>query len=72
MAINAARISIDTSRYSQEPPFPDMDRGAWYYPYVKAAYNLGVIRGTQEGLLLPGTHLSEKEGVLIVNRLKNR
>ncbi|MDM8567732.1 S-layer homology domain-containing protein [Candidatus Halobeggiatoa sp. HSG11] len=48
--------------------FPDMDYSAWYYKFVKAAYNYGIIQGTQGGNLQPHVKLSEKEAGFILDR----
>jgi len=52
--------------------FPDMDYSAWYYKFVKAAYNYGIIQGTQDGNLMPHVKLSENEGGWILERAEKR
>lgn len=72
MVLNTIGIPTDPSLYSQDPPFPDMDRSAWYYNYIRAAYNLGIIQGTDENpaRLMPNLPLSETEYLLIIERAK--
>ena len=53
------------------PNFPDMDRTAWYFTYVKDAYNMGIVQGTQEGYLLPAGLVSEYEANIMLNRALN-
>ena len=50
--------------------FPDMNYNSWYYKYVKAAYNYGIIQGTQDGKLQPDVKLSEYEAKIILERAK--
>jgi surface antigen len=52
--------------------FPDMDYSAWYYKFVKAAYNYGIIQGTQQGNLMPHVKLSENEGTWILERAEKQ
>ncbi len=67
-------IDLELSRFpdGSTPPFPDLDSSQWYYPYVYAAYNVGIIHGTDEdpSRLMPALALSIPEFNLIIERAK--
>lgn len=72
MVLHTIGVSLDRSLYPRDPPFPDMESSAWYYDYIRAAYNLEIIQGTDENpsRLMPNLPLSETEYSLIVERAK--
>ena len=47
-------------------PFPDLDMGAWYVPYISEAYNAGVINGYPDGTFRPNDPINFAEAVKIV------
>lgn len=43
--------------------FPDVSKSAWYYDYVNGAYELGLMKGDQEGTFRPEDQLTRGEMV---------
>jgi hypothetical protein len=51
-----------------ENPFPDVQKDAWYAPYVCAAKKKGIISGFPDGTFRPGIHINFAEGSKILVR----
>lgn len=49
-------------------PFKDVPPTAWYAGYMMAAYNLGYLQGTAEGLALPEATLTREQAAAMVAR----
>lgn len=52
--------------------FSDADENAWYYPYVAAAYNAGILSGCGDGTLGVGRNITREDmSVLVVKALES-
>ena len=58
--------------YTIENPFNDVDDDDWFYKFVMAAYEGGLITGYPEGDFRPNANISRAESVTIVNRTLER
>ena len=52
-----------------EPLFNDVDVSAWYYPYVKAAADAGVLQGDNQNNANPDAAISREEAAVILHRI---
>ena len=52
-------------------PFSDVEAGKWYFRYVSAAAQLGIVQG-YNGLFRPTEEINRAEAVTIVNRIIGR
>lgn len=51
--------------------FYDVDQGLWYAPYIEAAFEAGIVTGTDENReFRPGDLLKSEEAIAFVNRAK--
>lgn len=50
-------------------PFKDVKTGAWYYEYVKAAYDNKIINGKSANLFEPNAQVTREEMVAIIMRI---
>lgn len=62
-------LSITAS--AAELPFTDVKEKAWYYSYVKEAYEKGYMEGNPGGLFAPGDSVTRAQYVTILARLCN-
>lgn len=54
-------------------PFPDVEKDAWYAPYVSEAKDLGVVQGTAEGYFEPTRTVNKAEALkmlILVNGIE--
>ena len=51
--------------------FSDVAGGAWYAPYVNAAYQAGIIKGVSEKEFGIGKEITREDMAVIIARLKN-
>ena len=58
--------------YTIDNPFNDVDDEDWFYKFVMAAYEGGLITGYPEGDFRPNANISRAESVTIVNRTLER
>ena len=58
--------------YTIDNPFNDVDDDDWFYKFVMAAYEGGLITGYPEGDFRPNANISRAESVTIVNRTLER
>ena len=49
--------------------FADVDRSAWYAPYVDVAFSLGIVSGVGEGNFKPDKFITREESAVILCRL---
>jgi len=54
---------------TEELPFADADSGAWYYPYVAAAYEHGIIKGVSEDAFGVGANIKRQDMAVILDRI---
>lgn len=50
-------------------PFKDVKKNAWYYEYVKAAYDNKIIKGKSANLFEPNARVTREEMVVIIMRI---
>lgn len=55
-----------------EVPFTDVEEGAWYAPYLRAAYAAGLIGGYDDGTFRPDEAVSRQELITVLGRLSTR
>lgn len=64
-------LLLDIPGTGRDLPFADVDRSAWYYNKLSAAYWAGLIRGYGDGRIGPGDYISrEQMAVMAVGALK--
>ena len=51
--------------------FADVKPGEWYYPYVSALYNLGVVSGIDETSFGTGLNITREQMAVIMARILN-
>lgn len=66
MAMQAAGISIEAET---SLTFGDVDANAWYYPYVAAAYEAGIINGQSEEYFGIGQQITRADMAVILKRI---
>ena len=65
--------AFDLKSDGEDVVFDDVDKNAWYYPYVKAAYQNGIITGYSENLFGIGDTITRQDMCTICYKLlKNR
>ena len=76
--ITRAEFATIASRFFEyadeniENPFSDVEEGAWYYKYIMAASDMGLINGYPDGTFGPEKLITRAEAVTIVNRTLDR
>ena len=55
-----------------ENPFSDVEENTWYYQYIMAASDMGLINGYPDGTFKPDNLITRAEAVTIVNRTLDR
>lgn len=76
--ITRAEFAAIASRFFEyagadgENPFSDVSEDAWYYEYVMAASDMGLITGYPDGTFGPAKSITRAEAVTIVNRTLER
>jgi predicted GH43/DUF377 family glycosyl hydrolase len=58
-----------TNEQAPPPSFQDMDQDDWYYSYVAAAEQLGVISGREDGSFGGGEVISRQDMAVMANRI---
>lgn len=53
----------------KELPFEDVDTGEWYAPYIKKAYNAGIITGYSDSRFGIGENITREDMVVILYRV---
>lgn len=66
--IEGSLIPLDVS---DEVPFPDIDYGEWYAPYVKKAFAEGWINGYPDGTFKPDQTINKVEALKILGKAQN-
>lgn len=56
------------SASAKEPLFEDMDKGMWYYPYIKTAYGAGLINGVSDNRFGIGLYVSRQDAAVILDK----
>lgn len=54
-----------------EMNFSDVDLGKWYAPYIKTAYNLGIVNGLADNSFGIGSYISRQDMAVMITRAKN-
>lgn len=54
---------------AEDCPFTDADAGAWYTPYVTAAYRDGIAKGRDDGTFGVGEYISRQDVAVMLSRL---
>ena len=76
--MSRAEFATIASRFFQyadkniENPFSDVEEGAWYYQYIMAASDMGLINGYPDGTFQPNNPITRAESCAIVNRTLDR
>ncbi len=66
MAMQAAGIKANSGA---SVTFKDVNKGAWYYPYVAAAYEAGIINGMSEEQFGIGQQITRSDMAVILKRI---
>ncbi|MBR5157462.1 MAG: S-layer homology domain-containing protein [Clostridia bacterium] len=61
----ASDIVIENSKV----PFEDVNEGAWYYPYVSAAYAHNLINGFSDTVFAPDSFITRQDLAVMVSRI---
>ncbi len=59
--------SVNTASYTTTQ-FSDVDKGAWYGPYVAWAFQSGIVTGFEDGTFLPNASISREQMAVIIMR----
>ena len=76
--ITRAEFATIASRFFEyadeniENPFSDVEEDTWYYQYIMAASDMGLINGYPDGTFKPDNLITRAEAVTIVNRTLDR
>ena len=76
--ITRAEFATIASRFfeyadeNMENPFSDVEENTWYYQYIMAASDMGLINGYPDGTFKPDNLITRAEAVTIVNRTLDR
>lgn len=76
--ITRAEFATIASRFfeyadeNMENPFSDVEEDTWYYRYIMAASDMGLINGYPDGTFKPDNLITRAEAVTIVNRTLDR
>ena len=76
--ITRAEFATIASRFFEyadeniENPFSDVEEDTWYYQYIMAASDMGLINGYPDGTFQPDNLITRAEAVTIVNRTLDR
>ena len=65
-------LVVKAMRYEDDGavlPFSDVAEGAWYTPYLRAAYAAGLIEGYADGTFRPDAPVSRQELITVLGRL---
>jgi len=60
---------FDLEAADGELPFGDVNAAAWYYPYVKAAYDNGIINGVSEDAFGVGANIKRQDMAKIIDAI---
>lgn len=52
-----------------ETQLKDVEKGAWYYPYVASAESEGIILGNEKGLFNIGANITRQDMAVIIDRI---
>ena len=59
-----------TAVWSETLPYPDVQKNAWYYDYVKYVFEKGLMTGKDDGTFAPGENLVCAQFALILYRME--
>lgn len=59
-----------TAVWSETLPYPDVQKNAWYYDYVKYVFEKGLMTGKDDGTFAPGENLARAQFALILYRME--
>lgn len=59
-------LSLPAAAFSQPISFPDVSKSDWYYDYVEEAYNLGIVKGYDDGTFKPANQITAAESLKII------
>ncbi len=63
MLVGAFEISADG-----DVPFADVSKDAWYYNYIRAAYNSGMVNGISDNMFGTGANITRQDMAVLVYR----
>lgn len=55
--------------HASVPMYRDVKQGAWYYPQIQAAAQLGIVQGASASFFYPQQPIRRQEAAVILNRL---
>lgn len=61
-------LGVEISQTGTEVPFTDCAAEQWYYPYVAAAYENGIVEGMPDGTFGIGTPITRQDMAVMVDR----
>lgn len=61
-------IATKTEFIDADLSFTDVEKGAWYYPYVATAYELGIVNGMSDDVFGIGEVLTREQMAVMLNR----
>lgn len=66
--LNGSNVALNIN---QTTPFPDVNHGAWYAPYLKKAYSEGWINGYPDGTFKPEQTINKVEALKVLAKVQN-
>lgn len=67
LVLESSEIATDITTPT---PFPDVDNGAWYAPYLRKAYTEGWIQGYPDGTFKPEQFINKVEALKIIGEVQ--
>ncbi|MCK9479637.1 MAG: S-layer homology domain-containing protein [Firmicutes bacterium] len=61
-------LGLNLSVSAPDVTFQDVEKDAWYYPYIAAAYNLGITKGISDDDFGVGMNMSRQEMAVFIYR----
>lgn len=69
LLVSASPYKGSVGEAAATDPYPDVSHRDWFAPYVRAAVDVGLVKGDLEGYFRPGSTITLAEGVTMAVRL---
>lgn len=69
--IIVSTLGIDTNADTSSVSFSDVPTDSWFYPYIQACVQHGIMIGYKDGTFLPNQYISREETMTVLCRITN-